>query len=88
MPPARGRVQAVCMKSEKWAILGALAGLVAIAISRQLRLNRHRRFMPLSDYSKLEARERPSIDDIPTLQDAAEGKVEKLDESVAPAAPL
>jgi hypothetical protein len=76
------------MKAEKWMILGALAGIAALAINKQLRLRRHRRFAPLSEYSKREAQARASIDDIPTLQQAAAREVDELDESVAPAAPF
>jgi hypothetical protein len=76
------------MKAEKWMILGALAGLAAIAVNKQLRIQRHRRFSPLSDYSKREAQSRASIDDVPTLQEAAAGQGTKLDETVAPAAPF
>ena len=76
------------MKSEKWMILGALAGIAALAIHKQWSLQRRRRFAPLSEYSKREAKLRASIEDIPTLQDAAAGTVESLDEHIAPAAPL
>lgn len=88
MPPSSCGAHARGMKSEKWMILGALAGIAAIAIQKQWGLQRRRRFAPLSEYSKREAKLRASIDDIPTLQDAAAGKVTSLDEEVAPAAPL
>ena len=65
------------MNAEKWLILGALAGLTAIAVNKQLRINRHR----LAEEPP-EADGRSSIDDVPTVQPAA------LDETVAPTAPL
>lgn len=68
------------MNANKWLLLGAIAGLAAVAINKQLRLGRRRRFEPLSEYSKREAQTRASIDDIPT--------VHEFDDTVAPGTPL
>lgn len=68
------------MNTNRWILLGALAGLAAVAINKQLRLGRRRRFAPLSDYSKREAQTRASIDDVPTLKE--------FDDSIAPSAPF
>jgi len=74
------------MKAEKWMILGALAGLTAIAINKQLRLARHR----MAD-DQPPADQRSSIDDVPdavpTVQPAAT-ESNAFDERVAPAAPF
>ena len=77
------------MNANKWLLLGGLAGLAGLAINKQLRLKRHRRFEPLSEYSKREAQSRASIDDVPTVQgtDTAD-TVADLDEQVAPATPF
>lgn len=77
------------MNTNKLVLLGALAGLAGLAINKQLRLARHRKFEPLSEYSKREAQARASIDDVPTVQgtDTPDPGAE-LDEQVAPAAPL
>jgi len=75
------------MNANKLLLLGALAGLAGIAITKQLRSKRQRRFAPLSEYSKREARMRASIDDIPAVQGGDEA-VADFDEQVAPAAPL
>jgi hypothetical protein len=91
MSRARSPSQAPAMKAEKWLILGALAGMAAVQINKQLRLARHRLAEELPD-----AEGRASIDDVPTVQPATEGMpataafatVEALDESVAPSAPL
>jgi len=67
-------------------ILGAVAGLTAVAINKQLRLARHRMAeeQPPAD-------DRSSIDDVPdevpTVQ-AAAAESEVFDERIAPAAPL
>ena len=90
MPHARALPQAGAMKAEKWLILGALAGVAAVQINKQLRLARHR-LEELPDTGG-----RASIDDVPTVQPATEAPpataafatVETLDESVAPSAPL
>jgi hypothetical protein len=74
------------MKAEKWMILGALAGLAAVAINKQLRLSRNRMAeqQPPAD-------DRSSIDDVPeavpTVQ-AAASESNAFDERIAPSAPL
>ena len=74
------------MKAEKWIILGAIAGLTAIAINKQLRLARDRMAeeQPPAD-------DRSSIDDVPdevpTVQAAAD-ESGAFDERIAPTAPL
>jgi hypothetical protein len=87
MPRACTGAQTHSMNANKWLLLGALAGLAGVAINKQLRLTRHRRFAPLSEYSKREAQTRASIDDVPTVQGSTEA-VADFDEQVAPAAPL
>ena len=86
MPRARAGAQTHSMNANKLLLLGALAGLAGIAIYKQMRSKRHRRFAPLSEYSKREAQARASIDDIP-MQGSDEA-VADFDEQVAPAAPL
>jgi hypothetical protein len=76
------------MNTNKLVLLGALAGLTGLAINKQLRLARHRRFKPLSEYSKREAQARASIDDVPVQGTDTADPVAELDEQVAPAAPL
>jgi len=75
------------MKAEKWLILGALAGIAAVQVNKQLRLARHRLAEALPD-----AEGRSSIDDVPTVQPATNEfvtvDVESFDERVAPSAPL
>jgi len=88
MPQVRVAVQTGAMNANQWLLLGALAGLAGVAINKRLRLARRRRFAPLSEYSRREARARASIDDVPTLREAAAGRIEEFDESVAPQAPL
>ena len=91
MPRAGAVSQAAAMKAEKWLILGALAGLAAVQINKQLRLARHRRAEGLPD-----AEGRASIDDVPTVQPAQPAQpatagnatVESFDDQVAPSAPL
>jgi hypothetical protein len=91
MPPmsaARERAHAGAMKPEKWVILGALAGLAAIAVNKQMRINRHR-----LEEQQPDVEARSSIDDVPTVQPATASfatveAVDYLDERVAPAAPL
>ena len=67
-------------------ILGALAGLTAIAINKQLRLARHR-----MEGEQPPADDRSSIDDapdeVPTVQ-AAASESDAFDERIAPAAPF
>jgi hypothetical protein len=75
------------MNTNKLLLLGALAGLAAIAINKQLRLTR-RRFEPLSEYSKREARTRASVDDVPAQGPDAPDPVAEFDEQIAPAAPM
>lgn len=82
------------MKAEKWLILGALAGIAAVQINKQLRLARER-----LAHEQPEATGRSSIDDVPTLQPQSPSQpaagmprsaddTRRLDESVAPAAPF
>lgn len=79
------------MKAEKWMILGALAGLAAIAINKQLRLVRHRMAPLQMGEGQPPADDRSSIDDVPdevpTVQ-AAAAESNAFDERVAPTAPL
>jgi hypothetical protein len=76
------------MNTNKLLLLGALAGLTAIAINKQLRLTRHRRFEPLTEYSKREARTRASVDDVPAQGPDTADPVAEFDDQIAPAAPL
>jgi hypothetical protein len=87
MPHERALPQASAMKAEKWLILGALAGIAAVQINKQLRLARHRLAEELPD-----AEGRASIDDVPTVQPVTNEfvtvEVESFDDRVAPSAPL
>lgn len=95
MPRAHAPAQSEPMKASKWAILGALAGLTGIAISKQLRLARHRLDEQPDAGEQPEADGRASIDDVPTLQPQAGAEnprgadeTRRLDESIAPGAPF
>ena len=77
------------MKPSKWLILGALAGYAGIAISKQLRLTRHRLAEQPDAGIQPEGTGRASIDDVPTVQPrAGADDTLRYDENVAPGAPL
>jgi hypothetical protein len=84
MPRARAAMHAGAMKAQKWLILGALAGLVAVQVNKQMRLARHRA------QRHPDATGSASIDDVPTVQPASDSfvAIEAYDERIAPSAPL
>jgi hypothetical protein len=95
MPRRSAGVHARPMKPSKWVILGALAGYAAIAISKQLRLTRHRLAEQPDAGTQPEAGGRASIDDVPTVQPQSAAEMPRgpdestrFDENVAPGAPL